>query len=62
MAPRSRPGPISVYRPKVRKALSFALTETGHRALASLLAHSSLSRSDLIEQLIRRAAHVPTDK
>ncbi len=60
MLTRSRPGPLSVYRPKVRKVLSFTLTETGHRALASLLSHTAMSRSDLLEQLIRKAAHVPT--
>jgi DNA-binding MarR family transcriptional regulator len=55
---RRASGPPSLYRGKDRKrVITFTMTPDGHSALARLLATTrDISRSDLLESLIRDAA------
>lgn len=55
--PRRRSGPPALFRGKDRRrVLTFTMTPDGHDALERLRAARDVSRSDLLEELIRRAA------
>jgi hypothetical protein len=58
-----RKGPHAVFRGKVRAPVSILLTPQGHELLAATVRQSGMSRSDVVEYLLRRyGAEVPVGK
>lgn len=51
-------GRKAFYRKKVRHPMSVLLTPFGHEKLAALVEQSGLSRSDVLETLIREATRI----
>lgn len=53
--PRMR-GVRSDYRPKVQPGITVTLTRLGHRILRATAARTGMSRSDVVESLLRSHA------